>query len=261
MELIYRDSGLPGDSFSELVVRDLPAALTDGGLAHALVTWTHGADEDWTRPVRDWLRGSSCDALVFREATHEPLSYAASWNEGLPAAALAETLDRWTGYYRRLGIERISWGTVVLRRRPGTNWAFFASPEGEVTGPAGEHLLRLFAARDYLAGLPADDALLDASLALAPEHRLDQEIRVAGGEATIERSLLRLEPGIGFRVPVDGATALVLAHLDGRRSVRAAVGEAARSAGPDTDPRGLEPALLPPLRRLLELGFLVPGAS
>ena len=252
--LVYRDSGLPGDAFCEQLVRRLPEFLVEGGLAHVLVSWVHRRDEDWAPRLRGWVEGSGCDALLLRFRTHEPLAYAAGSNARLrkrDPAAFGETVDRWTAYYDELGIEAISWGAVVLRRRRGHNWMWTHSPSAERIGPASGHVERLLAAQDRLRALGDDRALLGEALALVPSHRLDQTVVLHGGGEEVEASLLRLLDGLRFQVRVDGPTTRVLSLLDGERTLRDVLAEAS----------ALESGLtagsaLPGIRQLVELGFL-----
>jgi len=253
--LVYRDSGLPGDAFCEQLVRRVPEFLAEGGLAHVLVSWVHGPDEDWSARPRSWLDGSGCDALLLRFRTHEPLAYAAGSNSRLrkrDPEAFGATVDRWTEYYDELGIEAISWGAIVLRRRRGESWLWTHSPSAERLGPASGHVQRLIDAQDRLQALADDRALLDDALELVPSHRLDQTVVLRGGDEEVEASLLRLLDGLRFQVQVDGPTTRVLSLLDGKRTLRDVLEEAS----------ALEPGLganaaLAGIRQLVELGFLV----
>jgi SAM-dependent methyltransferase len=235
----FRDSGLPGDAFCERLVREVPPYLTEVGLAHLLVSWAHRADEDWSAPLRAWVDGSGCDAMLLRYASEDPLAHAAEWNESLRGDrdAFGAVLDRWTAYCRELGIERIGWGTVVLRRRDGENWVLALTPSGDRMTPAGHHLERMIAAQDARAELGGASALR-----LAPDHRLDRSIRLGGGVGVLERAFLRLEGGLGTRIELDPAMLEVIAGLDGSRTL-------------EELPRGA----LPGVARLFELGFLVPA--
>src|SRR5262249_17927479 len=114
-DITYRDSGLPGDSFSELIVKELPAYLEPGGIANVLISWLHPWEGDWTLPVRRWAEGCGCDVILLRYAVHAPLDYAAAWNRpyrGNPELYRAGIV-RWAEYFERLGVEAISWGAIV----------------------------------------------------------------------------------------------------------------------------------------------------
>jgi methylase of polypeptide subunit release factors len=257
-EFVYRDSGIRGDAFCESIVRRLPEHLRDGGFAHVLVSWTHPTEGDWSEPLREWVDGNGCDVLLLQYATHEPLQYAAGWNRPLRAdsTAYAAALDRWSEYFERLGIEAISWGAVIMRRRAGTNWVWAYSPSAQRVAAAGDHVLRLFASQDLLHA--GDDALLDHPLVLAEDHRLEQTSRLAPDGREIESTVLRLADGLRFAVAVDLATEDVLQLLDGR-PLRAVLAEASELLPPGIEDGEFQARALAAIRRLVELGFLVSG--
>jgi SAM-dependent methyltransferase len=251
---ILRDGGLAGDSFCERLLRRVPGHLKEGGLAEVLVGWVV-RDGDWTAPLRNWVEGSGCDAVLLHFVTQDPLTYAADWNEGLRSdeGAYAVALDRWLDYYAKLAIEALAWGVVVLRRRTGENWVWahdYASSDR--MQPAGGQVLRLFEAQDYLRGLPDDRALLDARLALIDEHRLTREVQFRDGAEVVERQILSLEEGLGFRVGLDAYTAALLPRFDGNRALGAILDEVAGEVDRDEYVAGA----LRVARRLIEAGFL-----
>jgi hypothetical protein len=200
---------------------------------------------------------SGCDVLLLRYRTWAPLTYAASANRpaGTDTVAYDEALDRWLGYYGDQGIERISWGAIVLRRRRGgDNWVWAHEPSATKIDPASEHVGRLLAAQDRLRRPDGVLGLLGEPVALAPEHRIEQSLRLGGEDAT--RTMLRLEGGLRFQVDVDEATLSLLSRLDGRRTLRETLDE--------LDPGGetaLADAALPVVAHLLELGFVVVDGS
>ena len=259
-EIAYRDGGLPGDSFSEAVIRQLPAYLEPGGIGEVLVSWLHPYDGDWTLPVRGWLEGSGCDAILLRYSVHVPLDYAAAWNRpfrGNPEK-YAAGLARWTEYFDGLGVEAISWGALILRRRDGDNWFLpYTSTTERITG-ASEQVLRLIAAQDFLAAAGRDE-MLAAVMTVAPEHRIDQSIRLRDGGELIERNILRLDKGLCFEVSIDAFAERVLALLDGERPLADVLVEAAAVSEAPVD-EFVEMAL-PVMRRLVELGFVLVSVS
>ena len=86
-----------------------------------------------------------------------------------PSPAAAEP---WLADYRARGIEAISTGAIVIRKRSGENWARFEELALATRGDAGPHLERLFAAQDLLRGLRDERELLTVALALAPDTLL-----------------------------------------------------------------------------------------
>jgi SAM-dependent methyltransferase len=250
---LFRDSGMRGDRFCEALVRRLPEFLQEGGHAHVLVSWTHGEGEDWSAPLRDWVAGSGCDALLVHLNSYTPLKHAAEWIRGLrwDADAYAEGLDRWLEYYRANGIEAVAWGAIVLRKRSGAdNWVWAESPPTDDMGAAGHHVLRVCANQDLLAAIDGPGELLERVFVLAEDHRLDRFFHFEDGSGVIDRAQLRLDGGFAFELGVDLETVGVLAQLDGRRTLREAL--VAGGIAPDD----VESAT-GGLRRLLELGFVV----
>lgn len=218
---VFRDSGLPGDSFCETLVRRAPGFLTEGGLAQFVLEWVVRPDEEWSDPVSRWAEGSGCDAILVHLESQDPRRYAGGWNRQLrwDPPAFEAAVERWLEYYRELGADRIAFGALALRRRKGENW--FSAHDGvEIDG---DRVARLFEAQDFLAALEDERELLERPL-------------------VVER-----EP----EFPLDGMKAVLLAGLDGRRTVRDILAEATS----DFD----EQAVLGTVRRLIELGFVRPA--
>jgi hypothetical protein len=158
-------------------------------------------------------------------------------------------------YFDRLGVEAISWGAIILRRRHGDNWFFpYHSHTERITG-ASEHVLRLVAAQDFLATAGREE-LLESVLSVAPEHRIDQTIRLQDGGELVERNILKLERGLCFEVSIDALAERVLALLDGEKTLHEALLEAAVDS--ELPPAEFVDNALPVMRRLVELGFAIP---
>jgi hypothetical protein len=200
----------------------------------------HGTAEDWSAPLRRWVDGSGCDALLIRRHSLDPLAYAAAWNRilALDPNAYEAALDRWLAYYEELRVELIGWGAVVLRRGVGAVTAI--DVPGEPESGAGAHVLRLLDAHRLSNG-----ALLDGRLALPGDHRIEQALALRGGQATVEQSVLRLVGGLPVEARIDLQALQLVAELDAGRTAREVLAEP--EAG------------LPALRQLVELGLLVPA--
>ena len=230
--LLYRDGDVRGDVLSELLVKDVPAHLDDGGYASVLVSWVPGRPDEEPAPLR-WSANSGCDSLVLdlhRESAHDA---AAAWNE-------VGDLATWLDFYRSEGIDEIAYSAVVLRRRDGESWHDAVElPSGPV-GHASKHLLRIFAAREFLAA----GAVHQRRFALAPD-------------AILLGTELSLRGGLGLRAELDAAGAAVVERLSATHPAGAAFDAAARALRQDRATlRELGEALV---RRLAELGFIVPA--
>jgi SAM-dependent methyltransferase len=236
-DFLFRDSGLPGDTFVEGLIRTAPRFLREGGFAVVLLNWIVQRDEPWQAPLQRWVEGSGCDALFVGRATWKPLDYAASANFPLKGdpAAYGAALDRWVAHIESLGLDSIAGGLIALRRRDGENWLrAFDAPMGSLES-AAHQIVRLFEAQDFLAST-GDDTLRET--VLSPAADLLVELRPAR-----TRSRLALDPGLGIRVDVDPGTVDLLTRIDGKRRVQEAVSDG-----------GLET-----VRRLIEYGFVVPA--
>jgi methylase of polypeptide subunit release factors len=251
---LFRDGGMRGDGVSELVVRGIPQRLAPGAFACVLIAWALDPDDPAERP-RAWLEGSGCDAFLLHTSTDDPIETATLWNRDLVDRpdAYADALDRWLAYYRELGIERLGYACLVLRKRADgrEGWVEALQLPRSALRPAGGHVRRLFEIHDRLDGTsPA--GLLDLRPRVVDDAVLTRETRFAGGRWHGEALTLRLETGLPFSAELDPPTARLLQELDGSRTLEAALaaavdGDAAREQG-----LGLA-------RRMLEVGFLELG--
>ena len=254
----FRDSGLGRDRVSEQLVRGLPAALEEGGLATVMVSWIQEGDDVVARPT-EWLAGSGCDAWILHTGTDDALDAAAGWNRtaGSPAER-AEKIDRWLEYFHSEGIERISYGAILLRRRAaGRNWVQSTKlPRGRFSQSSAA-LERMLAAQDFLETARTDDALLDRRFRIADDVTLAQELGQEQGLWVLQEAELRLQGGLGFTAGLDSSAARVVSGLDPARPLRAVLEDAADTLGLDRS------EFLPPgaalLRRMVTLGFALPA--
>jgi methylase of polypeptide subunit release factors len=248
-ELLYRDGGTGGDTFSRELVLGAARHLREGGFATLLCSWASTPGADACAAPRRWLEGSGCDAWILHFRTDDPVTYAFGWNDALcPPDALAATVEAWLSDYRARGIEAISTGAIVLRRRDGGNWARVDELAAQPRGAAGEHVERAFAAQDFLAGL-ADDDLLGMRLGLAPGTALVERQRPDG---RLDRARISVERGLPLRGRIPLAAAPLMRLLDGRRTPA----EAAAAAG--VTPEALRAECLPALRTLVARGLVSP---
>ena len=271
LEYLYSSSGREGDAISEDVVRGVPAHLEEGGIGQSLCAWIvpdlEDEDEDWAARPRSWVEGSGCDALIFHFKTDLPLDTASMQRTVLLSHdpdEIAETLDRWTAYYERIGAQAVAYGAVVLRRRSGgpPNWIFAEKLSHVRAGIAGDHVLRLIAAQDLLRSLPSPEAILEQRLVLVTPHTLVERLELGGGSWQVDDAELSLDEGLGFSGSIDPPTLRLLPLLDGERTVRDALGEVAGAfnmAEPPEHKEAFVSAGVPIVTRLFSLGFLAPA--
>jgi methylase of polypeptide subunit release factors len=254
---VFRDSGLDRDTVSRDVVREAPAHLEEGAFAHLLVSWVVTPGEHWSKPLREWLDGSGCDAWLLHNGTDDPLSHAGNWlrhEVGQDPEAYAAALDRWLAYFEKLGIEGIAAGAIVLRRRSGRNWIRADELPATRLRPAGEQIVRVFAAGDLLARLDDPRRLLGERLVLTPHARLEQRAVYEEREWRDGGIELVLDEGVGFSATLDPATARFLTELDGTRTLAEIAAELAREEGADAG--SVDVAVVPVAAEMLAVGFL-----
>jgi SAM-dependent methyltransferase len=254
-QLLFRDGGRPGDSLCEEIVSRAGDHLEEGGFATVLVNWVIPEGEDWSAPLRRWVAGTGCDAWLVHLDTQDPLSYAAGWNRNDDQARFAAALDRWNAYYAERGIVAIGMGAVVLRRRASApNWVRADHLPERPCAAASDEVLRLFATQDRLVALGDDGALLEEVFEVAPEVRLEQQSALRGGRFLPTRSEVLRDGALPLRGAADAGTLRMLEMLDGRRTLRRALADAARGPGALVLPE----AIVGTVRRMAALGFLVP---
>ena len=249
---LFRDSGMPGDAVSELVVRATPAALAPGGFACLLIAWALDPDDPAGRP-RSWLEASGCDGFLLHTSTDDPIETATVWNRDLldRPEAYAEALDRWLAYYRDLGIEQLGYACLVLRKRSygRDGWLEAQQLPRAALRPAGRHVRKLFETRDRMSEIDSDSVLLDRRLRVVDDAVVTQDTRFEGGRWHAQNLTLRLENGLPFSAEIDAPTARLIRGLDGSRTLHEAL-----AAAVDSD-AALETGLAL-ARQMLEIGFL-----
>ncbi len=261
----YRDSGLPGDTVSRQVVQEAAGFLREEGFAHILISWAHPPG-DWSSTLERWVDGLGCDSWLFYFGSDDPITHAAEWLKPLAKEdpeRYGEALGRWLDYLASLGIEAVAHGAVILRRRSGgRNWVRKDHVPLDRLEQASDHVLRVFAAQDYLEGLDDDRRLLDACFAVTPGHRLEQTITCGNGGTELQSTVLSLDDGLAFRTALDEHTAELVPLLDGRRRLREVLAQrTAELKLGDGEARRYEVAAVPVVRRLVQLGFLLPKSS
>lgn len=237
--LVYRDSDMPGDAVSRHVVREAAAHLTEEGRAHVLVNWVHDEGADWSAPLREWVEGTGCDAILVHYGSERPIDYATKWNQAVGERDFAEfdaTLRRWLEYYEQAGIDRIATGAVFLRRRSGEQVRVRAiDASGGPSGPAGEQVGRLVTGAEALAAESSDETLLDAVLQPVEGLTIEERGVYRAGAYVSSEAIVKLVPGLGLEVRADGVTAAALRHGDGTRNFRQLLGAAVDGGEPSDE--------------------------
>jgi SAM-dependent methyltransferase len=220
--LLFRHNDLPGDEMSRRVVKEAAGHLADGGYAAVLCNWVVPRGEAWLDPVRSWLDGAGCDAIVLLHAVEDPMSYAVRWSgrtQYVEPAEFGDLLARWLEYDRKQGIEAIASGAIVLRRSGQTSWFHGLQLDAEPHGDGPAHLARLFAGADAIAQGLDDERLLATAVSLDAAHRLEQSLVSRRGGYVLEPATLLLEDSIGVQMSIPPDLIPFVLQLDGSRTV------------------------------------------
>jgi hypothetical protein len=259
---LFRDSGFPGDTFCEQVLRKAPEHLREGGWASILFSWGHRDDEHWADRPRSWVEGSGCDAWILRLRADDVFSYAVQWVRG--AGGEAEGADlaplkRWLAYYREMGFEIISTGAAVLRKRKaGRNWTRIDALEKQDSrGHCGPQIQNVFAAETLLWSLPGPESLLEARLRVTGEQEMQQTLTLESGAWQVKTAQLSQRRGFAFPCRIDGMSAEFLSLCDGTRTLRVVIESVARKFSLDF--QRLSGEAIPITARLMKSGYLVPA--
>lgn len=255
--LVYRDSGMAGDSFAERLVRQAPRFLSDGGFAQIMCDCASRSGRDWSERIAGWVEGSGCDAWVLGLERHAAPEYARNWvrdtEPGTPEDK-ARLYNQWLTYLDGEGVESVTTALVTLRRSGGKRVRIEEAPE--ILGAFGEDIALGFDLDDYLAA--TDDAdLLNARLLLNPNARLEQELQAEGGRWRVISARIRIASGMRWAGNVDGHIAELLAGCDGSRTVFELAAGLASGAG--VTPDRVVPACLEAVRQLVARGYVRPA--
>ena len=155
--------------------------------------------------VLGWLDGLAVSAIVIRNSTMDPESYARHWNASLRShdpRRFEETVRRWVAAYEGWGVEGVATGAVVIRRDPAPGgwrrtYEMALLPEGD----GGAQVLRMLANLDWCTANPGDEAILGERLGLVAPHRLEQTLRYDGSwQPNAARMVLGDTNGVAGRV-------------------------------------------------------------
>lgn len=114
-----------GDEFVERVIRDGSLLLAPGGVLVSTLNWAEAGDavgSDWLSRLASWVP-EGFQAWIIRTDSQPVDAYGAMWirhtmsgEPGWNEARYFERFDAWMAHYAKLGIERIAYGQMIVRR-------------------------------------------------------------------------------------------------------------------------------------------------
>lgn len=251
----YRDAGLGGDAASALIVRQLPAHLTEGGVGQLLASWLHRSGEDWAERVTSWLPGG-VDAWFVQRDLADPGLYVGTWLRDADVDPRSEAgrakAASWLDWFAANDVEAVGFGYVTLRRTGERHTEIVCEDlRHAYDDPLGPETSRWLDAVAWLRD--HGDKLAQARFTVPPTVLLEEVAGLSGaGWDPVVRRLHRTD-GPGWQHEIDEPTARLLAGCQGTLPLRDLLALLEAAYGPlDTD------AALPLIRDLVLHGMLAP---
>lgn len=254
--LVYRDSGMPGDSVVRHLVENAEAHLNDGGWCQILANWAHHGGRDWRADLDEWLAGSALDAWILQREVVDPAEYVEMWlaDAGLAGAPdYAKRYDDWLEWFASERIDAVGFGWLNLRRTSSTPVHRFEEWAGEIAPPIGPSVAAWGRRTEMLHELD-DAALLDRAFRHAPD--LVEENRGPVGAEHPESIVLRLQQGVRRSRQVDTVEAGLVSASDGDLTAGQILDALAMLL--ERDAAELRSTYALTVRELIDDGFLLP---
>jgi SAM-dependent methyltransferase len=255
---IYRDSGKTGDEFVRTVVCESASRLAEGGFAQILCNWAHYKNRPVEQRLKEWFAGNGCDVWVMGSETRDIATYAKTWlssTEDTDAERYGKEFREWMKYYEREGIEHVTVGAIMLRKRTGSNqFVEFQSSPPRMNGSGGADIVSWFEARLHLNNT-TDAELLEQAFEIAPAVRMRQEYRPTDGRWENSGGEISKTQGLAYSGPTDPYVSGLLARCDGRATLGELTAAMAKTIEQPVDE--VASHLLPIFRDLIGKGFLI----
>lgn len=260
VRVVFRDGGEDGEQVTRGIVAGLPRHLRPGGTLQCTCAVTDRAGRPFEQRVREWLGDAADEFDVFflPQAVHDALAYYLS--RVLQGHEPWETLQSRHETFRRLEVERVAYGSFVVRRRgpddpprPPLTVRRRATP-----ATVGADVLRLIDAELSLAAPGVEARTPDLRLRTTPATEFSLTHALVDGEWQATACHVRVAHPFVVDASVAPWVAALLARADGARTPRAIVAEL-QAEGMAPEGAGVADELAPLLRAFLGTGILAPA--
>jgi len=220
---IYCENSMELDGFCRQLIRTAPGYLNEGGFLQITLEWVQIKGQAWQDRLREWLNGTGCDAWVLRSYARSAAAYAAERiSRMMPYSPLTanQRFEEWMRYYRSGGVEEIQGGILAMRKRSGDNWTRIEEVSNlDIREPFGDSIVELFASQDKLERDQSLDQMMAWKPRLPSEARIDQQLRLDGGEWKPAAMQLQRPGGLPSSLALDPLVADFLRKCDGSRTL------------------------------------------
>ncbi len=219
--VIFRDGGEDGEQVTRGIVTGLPRHLRSGGTLHCTCAVTDRVDRPFETRLREWLGDAAAefDVFFFQQATHGATEY--YLNRAVQGHEPWSELESRCRLVEQLGIERIVYGSFVVRRRTADDMHPPLTVRRRSTPRAGgSDVLELMAHEMVMAEPGTHDRILDTPLLVNPEMEFSLTHGLVDGEWVATECHLRLMNEFIVDASVSPWIAALLVRCDGTRSPR-----------------------------------------
>lgn len=254
-QLVYRDSGLPGDEVVRRVLIEGAQRLTGGGWCQVLANWAHHRGEPWTERLAGWVAETDCDASVVQRGVMDVARYVEMWlnDAGLHGAPeYAARYDAWLTWFDQQQIEAIGFGFFSLRKSGrATPFVRVEDWPYELEQPIGPHVAAWGRQVDTRAAYDRDDSWLDQRPVRTAS--VIEERSGAPGDADPQHIVVRQQRGLRRGREMDTVEAAFYGACDGELTV----GQIADAVAVllELEPEAVRSEVVATARELMVTGF------
>ncbi|RJQ82323.1 SAM-dependent methyltransferase [Pseudonocardiaceae bacterium YIM PH 21723] len=260
VDWVYRDSGLGGDAASALVVNQIPAHLSPGGVGQLLASWLHVDGQDWRERVAGWLPDDQVDMWAVQRDVADPALYVGTWlrDTGIdPRSADGKARSRaWLDWFDENKVDGIGFGFITLRRADGEGEVVCEDLRQAYDDPLGAEAIGWLERADWLRTHGTVRGLLAARLTV-PESVVLEDVSgpAEEGWSPIVRRLHRMD-GPGWQHELDEIAVSLLSGCRGALPLEDVLTLLAFAHDRSVDE--LAGLALPAVRMLIAHGMLLP---
>lgn len=226
---VYRDSGLPLDAASKLVVEQSVQHLAPGGHAHLLIGWALGeegsdAASSAAERILGWLPDEGARAWVLQRDEVDVATYVTTWlrDESIDPRSTAGQLrtTEWLDFFARHQITRIGLGWIHIEKFEGATELTVESLDHALPAGAylGQEASQWFARRRWIdqlevPGRSAATAVAESRYRLGRGVILEKTASATDQGFGDESARLTRIDGPGWSHEIDHVLATILAGL------------------------------------------------
>lgn len=178
---VYRDSGMPLDGATKMVVSSAPEFLSPEGTAHILSAWALQDGESIAQRMSSWIPSHGIRAWVLQREIVDPATYVTTWlrDESIDPrhAEGKQRTQQWMDFFAKHDIAQIALGFVHMQRIDDEAPSEITVEELEHALAPGAYLgaevAEFFARAAWLQDKDAED-VLEARFAVRPTAAVER---------------------------------------------------------------------------------------